>query len=113
MQESGGRDEGWTLLELMAVILILGILTAIVVASYTLSLDRSRRVSCQENQRILNNAIVMYEQQHDGSVPATLTDIQPFVAGRQEFDVCPGDANVHYVYNPVTGQVTCPLHAAQ
>jgi prepilin-type N-terminal cleavage/methylation domain-containing protein len=112
MRWIGSDDSGFTLLELMAVILILGILVAIAIGSYAVSLDRSRRVTCQTDQRIDNSAVVMYEQAHD-SLPATLTDIAPYVAGRQDFGVCPADPTVHYQYDPQTGQVTCPLHPAQ
>lgn len=106
----GHGDGGFTLLELMAVVLILGILIAIAVASYTTSLERSRRVTCQMNQRTLNNAVLSYAEQHS-SLPTDLAGISDQVGGSHDgFARCPSDNDVEYDYDPLTGRVTCPLH---
>jgi general secretion pathway protein G len=103
-------DQGWTLLEVMAVVLILGILVAIAVGSYTLATDRARIVACQSNQRVLNTAVVTYEQDHDGAPPPDLDALRPYVAG-QEYKKCPSGADL--TYDPATGHVSCPIHPPQ
>lgn len=112
VRNSARRDEGFSLLEMMAVVLILGILVAIAVASYRLSIDRAGIVTCQANQRILNTAVSVYEQQHE-ALPPDLAALAPYLAGRKNYDTCPADSTVHYQYDTVTGKVTCPLHPPQ
>jgi prepilin-type N-terminal cleavage/methylation domain-containing protein len=107
------RDGGWTLLELMAVVLILGILIGIAVATYDVSVDRSQRVACQSNQHILNTAVSAYEEDHDGAVPPDLAALAKYVNKRGAYDVCPADPSVHYHYETTSGRITCPLHPAQ
>lgn len=109
----GSAEGGFTLLELMAVVLILGILVSIAVASYTLSLERSRRVTCQMNQRTLSNAVLSYAEQH-GSLPSALSQIEDQVSVAEgQFGRCPADSRVEYDYDPLNGRVTCRLHPPQ
>ncbi len=102
-------ENGWTLLELMVVVLILAILVSIAIASYTLTTDRARRVTCQQNQRSLNMAVQVYEGK-EGHLPPTLADLAPYVA-KSGYDKCPSGPT--YSYNATTGLVTCPIHPAQ
>lgn len=107
-------DGGWTLLELMVVVLILGILVSIAVATYRVSVDRAQLVTCQSNQHILNTALAAYEQDHGGQPAPNLAALSPYVKGRSAgFDTCPADPNVHYTYESTSGLITCPLHPAQ
>lgn len=103
-------DEGWTLFEMMAVVLILGILVAIAVASYSLATERARRVTCQANQRALNTAVILYEQEHDGAVSPDLSSLRPYVAN-DGFTRCPSD--VAYSYDATSGLIACPIHPPQ
>jgi Tfp pilus assembly protein PilE len=103
-------DEGWTLLELMVIVLILGILVAIAVASYSLAADRARRVTCRANQRALNTAVMVYEQEHDAAVPPDLGSLRPYVAN-DGFTRCPSD--VDYSYDATSGLIACPIHPPQ
>lgn len=114
MRSTRSRDDGgWTLLELSAVCLILGILVAIAVASYTMSLDRSRRVTCQMDQRIVSNAVLSYAQEHN-ALPSDLAALDGLIAGREGgYDRCPADHSVVYGYDALTGRVICPLHPSQ
>jgi competence protein ComGC len=103
-------DEGWTLLEVMAVVLILGILVAIAVASYSLATERAKRVACQANQRALNTAVIVYEQEHEGAVPPDLGSLRPYVAN-DGFTRCP--SGVAYTYDTTSGLIACPIHPPQ
>jgi prepilin-type N-terminal cleavage/methylation domain-containing protein len=102
-------DDGFTLFELMAVVLILGILVAIAVASFSLTNERAKRVVCQENQRTLNTAVLVYEQK-EGHTPAAISDLAPHVA-KPNFDKCPSGPS--YSYDATTALVTCPIHPPQ
>lgn len=97
----------------MAVVLILGMLIGIAVATYWVSIDRSQRVACQSNQHILGTAVSAYEEEHGGAVPPDLTALEPYVKKRGGLDVCPADPTVHYHYETTSGHITCPLHPAQ
>jgi prepilin-type N-terminal cleavage/methylation domain-containing protein len=103
------RDEGWTLFELMAVVLILSILIAIAVASYSLTNERARRVACQENLRSLNTAVLLYEGQ-TGHRPADIGDLAPYTT-KSNYTTCPGGPT--YSYDATATLVRCPIHPAQ
>ncbi len=103
-------DRGFTLLEIMLVVLILGILVLIAVASYTLATNRAQTVTCQANQRILNQAVVVYEQEHNGQFPPDLDALKPYVSA-PHYKKCPSGPNLDY--NATTGVVSCPVHPPQ
>lgn len=109
---SGRRpaDEGWTLLEVMVVVLIMSILVTIAVGSYTLTNERAKRVACQYNLRTVNDAVQVYRGAHQEQAPAALADIAPYVHGRG-WDHCAGDAGLALSYDATTGVVTCPTHS--
>lgn len=103
----GGQD-GFTLVEMMMVILIIGILLGIAFISYTFSLERTRETACRSNLKIMREVIRVYEVEND-AYPPSLQDLVPDYL-EQGFDFrCPksGDG---YEYDPVEGKVSCPYH---
>jgi len=52
--------KGFTLVELMVVVVILGILTSIAIPMYNTTQDRARLRACQANQRIIEGAAQQY-----------------------------------------------------
>ena len=64
------KDEGFTLVELMVVVLIIGILVAIAVPVFLNAAGNAQLKSCQANQRTIEGGV----QTYNASNPTTYTD---------------------------------------
>jgi type IV pilus assembly protein PilA len=62
--------KGFTLVELMVVVVILGILVAIAVPMFNASTAKAEKNAIDSNLRIIDGAITMYSANNDGAVPA-------------------------------------------
>jgi len=61
------RESGFTLIELMIVILVILILAAILVPQFGLAQERARKAKCVSNQRNLETAVAMWSTDNTGS----------------------------------------------
>lgn len=59
------RADGFTLVELMVVVLIIGVLVAVAVPVFNAARDNAEWATCQANQRTIVGAIEAYNASHD------------------------------------------------
>lgn len=102
------REDGFTVLELMIVVIIVGVLVGIAVASYGLSVSVSKKTACKANLRIIEEQIVVYNN-HYGADPETLQDLVPELIDNEKSLHCP-ESGEAYLYDSTTGDVSCPYH---
>src|ERR1044072_4520339 len=74
------NQKGFTLIELVIVVAIIGILTAIAFPLYANIQARARVAKAQADTRTLASAVVVYSS-HTGVLPAALTNLSVSVAG--------------------------------
>jgi len=73
------KEKGFTLVELIVVVVIIGILVAIAVPVYKHMTTKANRASVEANLRTIDSAIVQYRAANKGSVPAAQGDISTYL----------------------------------
>lgn len=68
-------QKGFTLVELMVVVVILGILVAIAVPLYNVQTEKAKKATCQANQRIIESAIVQWSMDPENAGIPKLDDL--------------------------------------
>ena len=113
------RQSGFTLVELMIVVLIIGVLLNIALPSFVGVRDKSQAKSCIKN---LNDFMVAKEQYAmDNKVPAssatpvTWSNLSPYVRSSPLTDpvkgpTCPSNSTIYYVFNPISAVPQCPYY---
>ncbi len=105
------NDKGFTLSELMFVVLIMGILALVAITSYRSLTVRAARAACLTNQRTLYDAINIYRANNEGGVPATTTldFLRPYAGTWEAISVCPLDKSP-LSFEATSCTIICPNH---
>jgi prepilin-type N-terminal cleavage/methylation domain-containing protein len=110
MQIKRNRKHGFTLVEIMIVVAIIGLLAAIAIPNFVRARTTSQKNACVNNLRQIDGAIQQWalENQKQGSATVANTDIQPYLKG----NVMPNEpAGGSYTINIVNNPPTCSLGA--
>ena len=70
-------NRGFTLVELMVVVVIIGVLTAIAVPVYTASTKKAEKGACEANLRMIDSAIQQY-MMNKGEAPNDMSDLEEY-----------------------------------
>jgi general secretion pathway protein G len=134
MKAYRNNRRGFTLVEILIVVIILGILAAIVIPQFTSASQDARRSSLQSQLQTLRSQIELFKLQHGDAAPQLITTGwsqltgQTTYAGKnygpymQAAPVNPlansstvaaaAAANVGWVYNETTGAISATADAA-
>ena len=73
------KRKGFTLIELVVVIAILGILAAIAIPRFTQMTDKANQSAFESTHRTIVAAVQMYMAANDGATPAGLTNLSEYL----------------------------------
>jgi prepilin-type N-terminal cleavage/methylation domain-containing protein/prepilin-type processing-associated H-X9-DG protein len=103
------KRRGWTLLELLVVIGIIGLLTGLLLPALAKAKEKTRLVQCRNNLRQIGIALRVYAGDHQGRLPilsrgsgqtgasSLASVLGPYTANNSELFLCPKDAQKNVI----------------
>ena len=102
-REERKQRHGFTLIEVLIVVVILGILAATVLPQFTSASDDAKESAVIQNLQLLRSQVQMYKFQHEGRLPTAVT-LEEKLTRRTDIDGTTNDASGKF--GPyITGQL--------
>ncbi len=108
MQIKVNRKFGFTLVEIMIVVAIIGLLAAIAIPNFSKARTAAQKTACVNNLRQIDGAIEQFalEAKRKQGDAVTANDVAPYLKGNA-MPRCPSD-NSAYTVSAVGTAPTCP-----
>lgn len=111
------RQQGFTLVEIVLVIIIIGILAAVIIPKFAGQTDSAKIAKTKANLASLRSAVRLFQSDNDGTPPAALGDlVAQYMRAIPEEGVTPSNGvvaanngNGGWVYDAAAGEVTVNL----
>lgn len=103
------NKSGFTLVEIMIVVAIIGLLAAIAIPSFLNARTRSQTSACQNNLRQLSGAVDQYALDHNNTVPTGLSDLCGSTLYVKQTPTCPAGGS--YSLNGLGNDASCSQSA--
>ena len=103
------RRAGFTLIEIMIVVVILSILAATIIPQFSTSVNDSKVATMQSNLYTLRTQIQLYSLQHNGLFPTITSSTLPQLTGSTDVNGNLGTGGA-YIYGPYV-QTQIPVNS--